>query len=319
MSMTETASRIRLGISSCLLGERVRFDGNHKQDQYITGTLADVFDFVPVCPEVGIGLGVPRPTIHLIGTAQAPRAVGVKDPELDVTDKLIRYGQRMAGRLDDISGYLFKSRSPSCGMERVKLHAGQGGGKQAVGLYAREILRAHPLLPAEEEGRLSDPLLRDNFLERVFTYHRWQQLTARRLTPKALVDFHTRHKLAILAHGNEHYRLLGQMIAVVGDRPLRPLADAYALQLMQALRRRATPRRHTDVLLHLMGYLKRQLNAADKRELLELIHAYRQGHAPRIAPITLLKHHFRRHPNDYIAGQTYLNPDPCESKLRGFC
>lgn len=317
--MTETASRIRLGISSCLLGERVRFDGNHKQDQYITGTLADVFDFVPVCPEVGIGLGVPRPTIHLIGTAQAPRAVGVKDPELDVTDKLIRYGQRMAGRLDDISGYLFKSRSPSCGMERVKLHAGQGGGKQAVGLYAREILRAHPLLPAEEEGRLSDPLLRDNFLERVFTYHRWQQLTARRLTPKALVDFHTRHKLAILAHGNEHYRLLGQMIAVVGDRPLRPLADAYALQLMQALRRRATPRRHTDVLLHLMGYLKRQLNAADKRELLELIHAYRQGHAPRIAPITLLKHHFRRHPNDYIAGQTYLNPDPCESKLRGFC
>lgn len=319
MSMTETASRIRLGISSCLLGERVRFDGNHKQDQYITGTLADVFDFVPVCPEVGIGLGVPRPTIHLIGTAQAPRAVGVKDPELDVTDKLIRYGQRMAGRLDDISGYLFKSRSPSCGMERVKLHAGQGGGKQAVGLYAREILRAHPLLPAEEEGRLSDPLLRDNFLERVFTYHRWQQLTARRLTPKALVDFHTRHKMAILAHGNEHYRLLGQMIAVVGDRPLRPLADAYALQLMQALRRRATPRRHTDVLLHLMGYLKRQLNAADKRELLELIHAYRQGHAPRIAPITLLKHHFRRHPNDYIAGQTYLNPDPCESKLRGFC
>lgn len=317
--MTETASRIRLGISSCLLGERVRFDGNHKQDQYITGTLADVFDFVPVCPEVGIGLGVPRPTIHLIGTAQAPRAVGVKDPELDVTDKLIRYGQRMAGRLDDISGYLFKSRSPSCGMERVKLHAGQGGGKQAVGLYAREILRAHPLLPAEEEGRLSDPLLRDNFLERVFTYHRWQQLTARRLTPKALVDFHTRHKMAILAHGNEHYRLLGQMIAVVGDRPLRPLADAYALQLMQALRRRATPRRHTDVLLHLMGYLKRQLNAADKRELLELIHAYRQGHAPRIAPITLLKHHFRRHPNDYIAGQTYLNPDPCESKLRGFC
>lgn len=318
MSTTETASRIRLGISSCLLGERVRFDGNHKQDHYITGTLADVFDFVPVCPEVGIGLGVPRPTIHLIGTAQAPRAVGVNDPGLDVTDKLIRYGQHMAGRLDDISGYLFKSRSPSCGMERVKLHDGPGGGKQAVGLYAREILRAHPLLPAEEEGRLGDPLLRDNFLERVFTYHRWQQLTARRLTPKALVDFHTRHKLAILAHGSEHYRLLGQMIAAVGDRPLRPLAEAYALQLMQTLRRRATPRRHTDVLLHLMGYLKRQLNAADKRELLELIHAYRQGHAPRIAPITLLKHHFRRHPNDYIAGQTYLNPDPCESKLRGF-
>lgn len=316
------ASRIRIGISSCLLGEPVRFDGNHKHDHYITGTLGEAFDFVPVCPEIGIGLGVPRPTIRLVGSADAPRAIGVKDTTLDVTDKLIRYGQRAAGRLGDISGYIFKSKSPSCGMERVKLyddpdHKG-GGGRHAVGLYAREIMRANPLLPVEEEGRLGDPLLRDNFLECVFTYHRWQQLSAQRLTPRALVDFHTRHKLAIMAHGTEQYRLLGQMIAEAGKRPLRQLADAYAMLLMQTLRRRATARRHTNVLMHIMGYLKNQLSSADKQELLELIDDYRQGRVPRIVPITLLKHHFRKHPDDYIAGQSYLNPDPLELKLRGY-
>ena len=314
-------ARILIGISSCLLGEPVRFDGNHKHDHYITGTLGEAFDFVAVCPEVGIGLGVPRPTIRLVGSADAPRAVGVKDASLDVTDKLVRYGQRTAGRLGDISGYIFKSKSPSCGMERVKLYDDpdrKGGGRHAVGLYAREIMRAHPLLPVEEEGRLGDPLLRDNFLECVFAYHRWQQLSAQRLTPRALVAFHTRHKLAVMAHGTEQYRLLGQLIAEAGTRPLRQLADAYAMLLMQTLRRRATVRRHTNVLMHIMGYLKNQLNSADKHELLELIDAYRQGGVPRIVPITLLKHHFRNHPNDYIAGQSYLNPEPLELKLRGY-
>ena len=315
-------SRIRIGISSCLLGEPVRFDGNHKHDHYITGTLGEVFDFVPVCPEVGIGLGVPRPTIRLVGSADAPRAIGVKDASLDVTDKLVRYGQRTAGRLGDISGYIFKSKSPSCGMERVKLYDDPdrkgGGGRHGIGLYAREIMRANPLLPVEEEGRLGDPLLRDNFLECVFTYHRWQQLTTQRLTPRTLVAFHTRHKLAVMAHGTEQYRLLGQMIAEAGKRPLRQLADAYAELLMQTLRRRATARRHTNVLMHIMGYLKNQLSSADKQELLELIEDYRQGRVPRIVPITLLKHHFRNHPNDYITGQSYLNPDPLELRLRGY-
>lgn len=314
-----TEARIRIGISSCLLGQPVRFDGNHKHDHYLSGTLGAVFEFVPVCPEVAIGLGVPRPTIHLVGTPEAPRLVGVKVADLDVTDKMIAYGQRMARKLGDLSGYIFKSKSPSCGMERVKLYDGKGGGsKQGVGLYAREILRAHPLLPVEEEGRLGDPLLRDNFLECVFTYHRWQQLCAQRLTPKALVDFHTRHKLAIMAHGTEPYRELGRLVAEAGKRPIRELADDYATLLMQTLRRRATARRHTNVLMHVMGYLKNQLSRADKQELLELIEDYRQDRIPRIVPITLLKHHFRNHPDAYIAGQTYLNPDPLELKLRGY-
>lgn len=316
---TTTEKPIRIGISSCLLGQKVRFDGNHTQDHFITGTLSEVFDFVPVCPEVGIGMGVPRPTIRLIGPADAPRAIGVKDTSIDVTDKLIHYGKRTAAKLDDLSGYIFKSKSPSCGMKRVKLFNGtSGSSKQGVGLYAREIMRALPLLPVEEEGRLGDPLLRDNFLECVFIYHHWQKLNQQRLTPKALVDFHTRHKLAVMAHGTEYYRALGRLVAAAGSRPIRELADEYIAGLMDALRHRATARRHTNVLMHIMGYLKTQLNRDDKQELLELIEQYRLGRLPRIVPITLLKHHFRNHPNDYIAGQSYLNPDLVELKLRGF-
>ncbi len=314
-----TEPRIRIGISSCLLGQKVRFDGNHTQDHFISSTLGEVFDFVPVCPEVGIGMGVPRPTIRLVGPADAPRAIGVKDTSIDVTDKLVQYGKRTASKLGDLSGYIFKSKSPSCGMERVKLFNGTGSSsKQGVGLYAREIMRAHPLLPVEEEGRLGDPLLRDNFLECVFIYHHWQQLNQQRLTPKALVGFHTRHKLAVMAHGTEYYRALGRLIAEAGARPIRELADEYITVLMDALRHRATARRHTNVLMHIMGYLKTQLSRDDKQELLELIEEYRLGRLPRIVPITLLKHHFRNHPNDYMAGQSYLNPDLMELKLRGF-
>lgn len=311
--------RIRIGISSCLLGQKVRFDGNHTQDHFITGTLSEVFDFVPVCPEIGIGMGVPRPTIRLVGPADSPRAIGVKDTSIDVTDKLIQYGMRTAGKLGDLSGYIFKSKSPSCGMERVKLYDGKSAGsKQGVGLYAREIMRAHPLLPIEDEGRLGDPLLRDNFLECVFIYHHWQQLNQQRLTPKALVAFHTRHKLAVMAHGTEYYRALGRLVATAGARPIRELADEYIASLMDALRHRATARRHTNVLMHIMGYLKTQLSRDDKQELLELIEKYRLGTLPRIVPITLLKQHFRNHPNEYMAGQSYLNPDLVELKLRGF-
>lgn len=185
--MAMTKSTIRIGISSCLLGEPVRFDGNHKHDRYITDTLGAIFEFVPVCPEVGIGLGTPRPAIQLVGSPEAPRALGVKVADLDVTDKLVRYGQCMAGKLTDISGYIFKSNSPSCGMTRVKLYDGHRTSKQGVGIYAREIMRAHPLLQVVEEDRLGDPLLRDHFIECVFAYHRWQQLTGQtHLDPDAL-------------------------------------------------------------------------------------------------------------------------------------
>lgn len=310
---------IRIGISSCLVGQRVRFDANHKQDNYILGTLGEFFEFVPVCPEVAIGMGVPRPTIRLVGDAHAPRAVGVKDAALDVTDELIRYGRRQARELDDLTGYIFKSRSPSCGMERVKLYTDRGGvSSRGVGLYAREFMVAHPLLPCEEEGRLGDPMLRDNWLERVFAWRRWQELNRQRLTARALVEFHTRHKLALMAHGPKHYRELGQLVASAGKGPIRPLAETYIGKFMAALQVRATVRRHTNVLHHLMGYLKQHLDGDDKQELLELIDAYRLGRVPRIVPVTLLNHHFRRFPHEYVANQTYLRMCPEELKLRSY-
>lgn len=317
-SADEHRSKIRLGISSCLLGQKVRFDGNHKLDSFLSGTLGRFFELVPVCPEVAIGLGVPRPPIRLTGSAAAPRAVGVKDASIDVTDKLAAYGKRRARELDDLSGYVFKSRSPSCGMERVKIYQSSGApAKSGRGIYADAFLSNQPWLPAEEEGRLGDPRLRENFIERVFVYRCWQDLLARGLTAARLVEFHTRHKLALMAHDVQAYRALGRLVARAGRRDLKEAGREYLVRLMQALQRPATRQRHANVLLHLMGYLKKNLDADDKAELLGMIHDYRRGQAPFAAPLTLLKHHFWRHPDRYIAGQTYLSPDPRELLLRG--
>ena len=311
------SSRIRLGISSCLLGQKVRFDGNHKQDSYLSETLGMYFEWVPVCPEVAIGLGVPRPPIRLVGSPESPRAIGVKDDSLDVTDKLATYGRRQARQLVDLSGYVFKSNSPSCGIERVKIYQRTGiPAKNGRGIYAEAFLAVRPWLPAEEEGRLSDPRLRENFIERVFAYRRWQDLVASGLTASRLVDFHTRHKLALMAHDVESYRALGRLVALAGSRTPNELGHDYISRFMTAMKRLATPARHANVMMHLMGYLKKELDAIDKAELLEPIHAYRQGVLPLASPLTLLRHHFRRYPDPYIARQTYLHPDPREWLLR---
>ncbi|NIR31830.1 MAG: DUF1722 domain-containing protein [Gammaproteobacteria bacterium] len=314
---SEPSQKVQIGISSCLLGEAVRFDKGHKRDGFITGTLSQYFDFVPLCPEVAIGMGVPREPIRLIGDAEGPRAVGVRTESLDVTGALVDYGRRMANELNDISGYIFKSKSPSCGMERVKLYSSRGpASKNGVGLYAREIMRGRPLLPVEEEGRLNDPVLRENFIERVFAYRRWQDVVASHLTPAKVVAFHTAHKLSLMAHGPEQFRHLGRLVADAGKRPLGELAEEYVSGFMDAMKRRATRKRHANVLMHLMGYLKRKLDPDDKAELREIIDAYRLGYVPLVVPITLLNHHFRRHPDPYVAQQVYLNPHPKELMLR---
>lgn len=317
-STTGNAPKIRLGISSCLLGRKVRFDGNHKHDSFLTGTLGQFFEWVPVCPEVAIGLGVPRPPIRLTGSPAAPRAVGVKDPDIDVTNRLAAYGRKQARVLDGISGYIFKSKSPSCGLERVKVYRAAGASAaNGRGIYADAFLSAQPWLPAEEEGRLGNPRLRENFIERVFVYRRWQELVARGLSASRLVEFHAHHKLALMAHDVEAYRALGRLVAQAGGRNLKILAHDYFTRLMEALKRPATLARHANVMMHLMGYLKMQLDADDKAELLEMIHAYRRSEMPLAAPLTLLRHYFRRFPNPTIMHQTYLHPDPRELLLRG--
>lgn len=310
--------KIRIGVSSCLLGQPVRYDGNHKQDDFIVDKLGRFFEWVPLCPEVAIGLGVPRPPIRLVGSSTAPRAVGVKDAGLDVTDKLAAYGKQQARKLNDISGYIFKSKSPSCGMERVKIYApGQALRNNGRGIYAHAFLAAQPYLPAEEEGRLGNPRLRENFIERVLAYHRWQILVTEELTAARLVEFHTRHKLVLMAHSLEAYRGLGRLVAQASRANLKNVSEKYLPQFMQALQHLATPARHTNVLMHAMGYLKKYLDSPSKAELLGLIHAYRRGETPLAAPRTLLTHYFRLFPDPYIARQIYLYPEPQEMLLRG--
>lgn len=309
--------RILIGVSACLLGQEVRYDGGHKRNTYMTESLARHFEFVPFCPEVSIGLGIPRAPIRLENRAGQVRAVGVRDPDLDVSDALRHYGESVAGQHSHLSGYIFKKGSPSCGLERVKVYGPKGMPlSKGRGVYADALTGCLPLLPVEEEGRLMDPVLRENFIERVFVYHRWQQLLSSGLTPAALVDFHSRHKFSILSHDEQRYRDLGRLVSRAGQDDLESLARQYAESLMAALGRRATRRRHSNVLMHVMGYLKRRLDADDKEELLELIDRYRIGEVPLIVPITLLKHHLRRHPNAYIEQQFYLNPHPQELMLR---
>jgi uncharacterized protein YbgA (DUF1722 family)/uncharacterized protein YbbK (DUF523 family) len=309
--------RIRIGISSCLLGQEVRYDGTDKHNRYITDTLGEYFEFVPFCPEVAIGLGVPRLPMRLMKVDDAIRVRGVKDPGQDVTDALKAYAIEVSRQCVEFSGYLFKSKSPSCGMERVKVYSEQGDPVDSgAGVYAAAIMQQFPSLPVEEEGRLMDPQLRENFIERVFIYQRWQQYIKEGMTPALLVEFHTRHKFTVLAHDEPAYRELGRLVAEAGSGDLESLCEEYLTLLMQALKKLATPRSHINVLQHIMGFIKDGMDAADKQELLEVIEEYRLGRLPLIVPITLLKHFLRLHPNEYIEGQYYLNPHPRELMLR---
>ena len=309
--------RVTLGISSCLLGEAVRFDGNHKYNGYIVETLGQAFDFRAFCPEVAIGLGVPRPPIRLVAIADGTRARGVDDPARDVTDALADYARRVAAQLDGISGYLFKQGSPSCGLERVRRYDEAGAPVPGdAGIFARTLTALCPELPAEEEGRLMDPVLRENFIERVFIYRRWQGVCAAGLTAGGLVEFHTRHKFILLAHDEPAYRALGRRVAEAGAADLGALGRDYIRALMAALKKPADSGTHANVLQHLYGFVKECIDAADRRELLGVIDDYRRGLVPLIVPITLLRHHLRRHPDGYVERQYYLHPHPRELMLR---
>jgi uncharacterized protein YbgA (DUF1722 family)/uncharacterized protein YbbK (DUF523 family) len=300
-------SKILIGISSCLLGHKVRFDGNHKHQKLITGELADRFQYVPICPETAIGLGVPRTPIHLVGDVNQQHAVDVKNASVDVTQQLVEFGRQQARQLQHISGYIFKKGSPSCGLFNVKIYKSPTQVlNNGIGLYAREIISAHPLLPVEEEGRLKDVTLRANFLQRVEVYHRWRQLREEGLSRHALVQFHTRHKFIVQAHCEATYRKLGRLVALIGGQPLQSTAEEYISLLMTGLNKPASHGRHTNVLEHMLGFFKRHLDAHDKREMQKIIADYRQGKVPRVVPVTLLKHYLRKYPTVYLANQYYL-------------
>jgi len=314
--MTET-SLIPIGISSCLLGNEVRYDGSHRWNKLITDSLGRYFQFVPFCPEVAIGMGVPRPPIQLVQFGEEVRAQGVRDKSMDVTEKLRAYGKESVRHMENLRGYLFKKGSPSCGVERVKLYHQNGNPvSNSAGLFAQEIMLAKPEMPVEEEGRLMDPVLRENFIERVFIYDRWLLMVEAGITPQSLVQFHTVHKFNLLAHDELVYRELGRLVSDAGKGDIEERAASYIQSVMQALKKPATTKTHTNVLMHIMGFIKEHLDAQDKQELLVVLDDYRLGTVPLIVPVTLLKHYLRRYPNEYIERQYYLNPHPKELMLR---
>jgi len=308
----------KLGISACLMGAEVRFNGGHKESHLCTRALTEYFEFVTACPEVAIGLGIPREPIRLVGDAQNPQAVGTVNRELNVTGALADYGVQMAEELGDICGYIFMQKSPSCGLERVKVYTEKGapvdgGGR---GIYAQAFCERHPNLPVEEDGRLNDPVLRENFITRVFAYAAWQELLKAGITRRALTEFHSRYKYQLMANDPVQYKALGNLLGSMGRSDPNDIAPQYFSDLMAALKKPASRRTHTNVLQHLTGYLKQTISAADKQEIQQLIAQYHQGIVPLIVPLTLLKHHFRQHPDPYVALQVYMQPHPENLSLR---
>ncbi len=316
---TESAAmtKIPVGISSCLLGERVRFDGGHKGHSYISGTLGEYFEFKPFCPELAIGLGVPRKPIRLKRDSNKEiRCVEIENNDKDYTDKLTQCANEQTRWQDSLCGYILKKDSPSCGMERVKIWDDVMPIREGVGIYAKQLMENFPYLPVEEEGRLGDAILRENFVQRVFVMRRWHALTAEGLTVGKLVDFHARHKLIIMSREQTAYRKLGQLVASTGKHNLQENAVDYLNQLMSALKIRATRKNQVNVLQHIQGYLKNCLDRDDKQELVQTIENYRVGLVPLVVPITLLNHFFRKHPNDYISNSWYMKPYPSELCLQ---
>lgn len=311
------SDKIRLGISTCLLGEPVRYDGQHKLDRYLRDTLGMYVEFVPVCPEVEAGFGVPRPAMRLEGLPESPRLVTVNDG-VDHTERMLEWCRRRVRELagEGLCGFIFKSKSPSSGMERVKVYHPSGmPSHTGVGLFARAFMDHFPLLPVEEEGRLHDPELRENFVERIFVMRRWRDLQENRRTLGGLVAFHTAHKLLLMSHSVESYRALGRLVARGSERPLDELFAEYEAGFLKALKLIATRPKHTNVLQHVMGYFKKQLSADEKAELLEWIEAYHGGTATLAIPMTLLNHYVRKYGEEYLAGQVYLHPHPVELQL----
>ena len=310
---------IRIGVSSCLLGEQVRFDGGHKRSDFLVETFGRFVEFVPVCPEMEIGLGTPRESIRLIrDDARAVRLVGNKTG-LDHTDKMNAYAERRTTALacEDLSGYVLKKDSPSCGMERVRVYSPSGmATRDGSGLFASALMRRYPSLPIEEEGRLNDPHLRENFVERVFAYRRMRSFFSTRWTLGGLVQFHTVHKLVLMAHSPKAYSELGRFVANAKQLARDRVRDDYELAFMDALKKLATTARHTNVLQHMLGYLRNHLDALARAELVALIDDYRSGLVPLIVPITLFRHYVREFDITYLRGQVYLEPHPKELMLR---
>jgi uncharacterized protein YbgA (DUF1722 family)/uncharacterized protein YbbK (DUF523 family) len=317
--LPDMGPEIRLGISACLLGQPVRYDGGHKRDPFLVSELGRYVEWVPVCPEVEMGLPTPRESMRLVGDPQDPRLIAPRSGT-DYTERMSEWARQRSEELAaaNLHGFVFKKDSPSSGLYRVRVYDEHGMPQRVgMGFFPRAFTRRFPLLPVEEEGRLHDARLRENYIDRVFAYSRWADMLAHDATPGGLVAFHTAHKTTFMAHSPAHYRQMGRLVAQAGAAPWNDLTDEYARLFMEGMGELATRGRHVNVLQHLMGYVKETLSPEDKGELLHLMDQYRNGLLPLVVPVTLLRHHLNRHPvPDWVHKQVYLNPYPMELMLR---
>ncbi len=307
---------LHIGISACLIGEKVRFDASNKPSNFCINEFGKHVTYKSFCPEVAIGLPIPRPTIRQIKKNDMI-IVSRPDGSGDVTDALKAYGKKVAKVTKHLSGYVFCAKSPSCGMERVKVYSPEGNALKSdgIGAFSREIMNANPLLPCEENGRLNDPIIRENFVARVYAYKHWQDVQESGLTKHKLTTFHSQYKYTVMSHDLIAYKKLGQLLARA-DLPLEDMASQYILGLMNALTIKATRKKHANTLAHIQGYFSKHLKSNERQELCEQINAYRAGLIPLIAPLTLVNHYLLQYPKDYLANQAYLSPYPDQLRLR---
>ncbi len=312
-------AKLRVGVSSCLLGRKVRWDGEHRRDAFVADVLGPFVEWVPVCPELEIGMGVPREPVRLLGAAAEPRLVGVESGT-DHTAAMLRFAEGRVRELErlGLDGFVTKKDSPSCGMKRVRIWPAEGGAprREGVGAFARVLMARMPLLPVEEERRLGDQAARESFVERIFAHARWRNAIERGMRRGDLVRFHAAHELTLLSHGSAAHRRLGALVESTEGRSVAKAVEAYGRGFMEALRHPATRSRHASVLRHVLGRIRRALAPADEIELAEAISDFARGLVPLAVPLTLVRHHARREGIEWLAGQTYLDPDPRELMLR---
>jgi len=303
---------ITIGLSACLAGENVRFDGGHRRDAKIMEVMSKCFNLKTFCPELAIGMGVPRQTIKLVRQHSELKTVGFKDDSLDVTEDLKKIILPQLNWIKKLSGYVVKKGSPSCGMERVKVYGPNRVDPVGRGIFTNELMSEFPLLPVEEEGRLNDANLLDSFLHRVYAYYRWNKLNEEQLTPHKLITFHTQYKMILLSRNQSEYRKLGQLVASISSENIHYLAQEYIAIFMQTLKLPASRSNNVNVLQHLQGFLKKHLSAQEKKNMIEVITRYGHGDLPLIAPIILLNNYFQKYKNRFVESTLYLNPFPVE-------
>jgi uncharacterized protein YbgA (DUF1722 family)/uncharacterized protein YbbK (DUF523 family) len=314
----ENTEKIKLGISACLLGQPVRYNGGHQLDHFLKDTLGKYVDYVPVCPEVECGFGVPRETFRLIGEPDHPRLMTTHTKQ-DFTDRMETWARKRVAEIEEegLCGFIFKGGSPSSGMERVKVYNDKGmSTKIGVGIFARIFIEHFPLIPIEEDGRLHDPVLRENFIERIFALRRMARVSEGENALRAIIDFQTHNKLLIMSHSPKHLQEMGRLVASAKALAPHRLIQRYQELLMEALKLKATAKKNTNVLMHMLGYFKKDLDPSEKQELLEIVDEYRRELIPLIVPITLISHYVRKYKQPYLKEQTYLTPTPLELQLR---